>query len=187
MNLTAIILAGGLSLRMGTDKALIPYRSKPLIRYSIDLALCFTETILISTNQDSLQDFGFPVIKDKYPLKAPLAGIHAGLLESKTEWNLVLTCDMPNVSILLIEYLISQVEEKTGLILPGHDGFVEPLCGLYHRSLINLIESNFGENKLSPLDLLMVSPHKIVQVQSVPGIEPSIVFKNVNAREDLFT
>ena len=187
MKLTAIILAGGQSRRMGTDKALMPYLGKPLIRYSMDLALCYTKNIIISTNQDGLRNLGFPVVADKFPLKAPLAGIHAGLLSSKTEWNLVLTCDMPNVSTRLVKYLISKLEKETELVLPGHHGYIEPLCGFYHRNLIPVIESNFGKNKLSPLDLLESEAHRIIQMEGITGEELSFIFKNINEKKDLLT
>jgi len=186
MNITAIILAGGQSRRMGTDKALMQYLGKPLIRYSIDLALRFTEYIFISTNSDEIRRFGFPVVKDKYPLKAPLAGIHAGLLSSKTDWNLVLTCDMPNVSFKLINYLLSMLEDGLELVLPGHHGYVEPLCGFYHRNLIPFIESNFGKNRLSPLDLLELDTHRIIQMEGASDEDLSILFKNINEKKDLF-
>jgi molybdenum cofactor guanylyltransferase len=187
MNLTAIILAGGQSSRMGIDKAFILYNGKPLIRYSVDLALGFTKTILISTNQDQFQDPGFPVIKDIYPVKAPLAGIHAGLKVSKTEWNLVLTCDMPNVSPQLIDYLVSKLEKKSLLVLPAHDGYIEPLCGFYHKRLIPLIESDFGKNQFSPLDLLKQVPHRIINLENFPDESPSFLFKNINEKKDLLT
>jgi molybdopterin-guanine dinucleotide biosynthesis protein A len=185
MKITAIILAGGQSRRMGTDKALMQYLGKPLIRYSIDLALCFTEKIIISTNINEISSFGFPVVNDKYPLKAPLAGIHAGLLYSNTDWNLVLTCDMPNVSVQLINYLLSMVDEGSELVLPGHHGYVEPLCGFYHRNLIPFIESNFKKSRLSPLDLLESETHRIIQMEGVFSEDLSFLFKNINEKKDL--
>ena len=185
MNITAIILAGGQSRRMGTDKALLPYLGKPLIQYSIDLALYFTENIIISTNREETGRLGFPVVKDKFPLKAPLAGIHAGLSASKTDWNLVLTCDMPNVSVQLINYLLSMLEENSELVLPGHHGYAEPLCGFYHRNLIPLIESNFRQNKLSPLDLLEFDIHRIIQMEGIFSKDLSFLFKNINEKKDL--
>jgi len=170
---------------MGTDKALLSYHGKPLIRYSIDLALCLTKNIIISTNNDEIRRFGFPVVKDIYPLKAPLAGIHAGLLASKTDWNLVLTCDMPNVSVQLINYLLSMLEEGSELVLPGHHGYAEPLCGFYHRNLIPFIESNFMKSKLSPLDLLELNTHRIISMEGVFGEDLSFLFKNINEKKDL--
>lgn len=185
MNFTSIILAGGQSRRMGTDKAFMPYLGKALIQYSIDLAFTFNENIIISANKDNFKDLGFPVVRDIYSLQAPLAGIHAGLKFSKTDWNLVLTCDMPNVSAHLIYWLISKIEEKTELVLPGHDGYIEPLCGFYKKSLVYLIESNIRKNRLSPIDLLELASHKIIQIDGILNETASVVFKNMNSRNDL--
>jgi len=185
MNLTAIILAGGQSLRMGTNKALMQYFGKSLIQYSLELALCFTRNIIISTNQDELRNLGFPIVNDIFSVKAPLSGIHAGLLFSKTDWNLVLTCDMPNVSVQVIQYMISKLEQEAELALVGHHGYIEPLCGLYHRNLIPFIEANFGRNKLSPLDLMELETSRLIQMDSIIDEDPSFIFKNINEKKDL--
>jgi len=185
MKISAIILAGGQSLRMGKDKALILYLGKPLISYSIDLALNFTRNIIISSNRDEHKILGFPVVHDIYPIQAPLAGIHAGLSFSDTEWNLVLSCDMPNVFAHVVDSLLSNLDEKAKLILPAHDGFLEPLCGFYHKSLVPLMELNFTKNLLSPLDLLGSVSHRIIRMDDLPDKNMSFIFKNVNSRNDL--
>jgi molybdopterin-guanine dinucleotide biosynthesis protein A len=185
MNLTAIILAGGASRRMGTNKALVPFRGKPLVHYSIDLALQFTDNIAISSNGGVMGQFGFPVIADIVDVKAPLVGIHAGLVYAKTDWVLVLTCDMPLVSPELIRFLFDRIEEGDQLVVPGHDGFVEPLCGFYHRSLIQTIESHFENRKFSPLDLLPVCRSRVIEVAGNLSEPCQTVFRNVNERSDL--
>jgi molybdopterin-guanine dinucleotide biosynthesis protein A len=185
MNLTAIILAGGASRRMGTNKALVPFRGKPLVHYSIDLALQFTDNIAISSNGEAMGRFGFPVIADIVKVKAPLAGIHAGLVYAKTEWVLVLTCDMPLVSPELIRFLFDRIEEGDQLVVPGHDGFVEPLCGFYHKSLVQTIEKHFEKEQFSPLDLLPVCTSRVVEVTGQLADPIHNLFLNVNEKRDL--
>ncbi len=187
MNFTAIILAGGQSKRMGTNKALIAYQGKPLILYSIELALSFTPNILISANHNDLEHLGFPIIKDFLPVNAPLAGIHAGLQTSMTNWNLILTCDMPNVTVSLIDRLITRVNNHVQMVIPAHDGFVEPLCGFYHRDMISSIEQNIAQGRLSLMDLLRIAPHDLVQINGMTGENPACLFKNVNAKNDLLS
>ena len=170
---------------MGKDKALILYLGKPLIRYSIDLALDFTRNIIISSNQNEHEILGFPVVHDIYPIQAPLAGIHAGLKFSDTDWNLVLSCDMPNVSSQVVNNLLSNLDEKAKLVLPAHEGYLEPLCGFYHKSLLTAIESNIKKNLLSPLDLLKSIPNRIIQMDDVIKDDICFIFKNVNARNDM--
>ncbi len=185
MNFATIILAGGRSLRMGANKALMPYKGRPLIQYSLDLAYSFTGEILISANNHDLDHLGFRVVKDLLPVKAPLAGIHAGLKASPTDWNLVLTCDMPNVTIGLIDRLIAALNENLRIVLPHHDGFVEPLCGFYHRNLIHLVETNIASGNLSLHDLPGAAPHLFVVMDDVPPEERALLFRNVNERKDL--
>jgi molybdopterin-guanine dinucleotide biosynthesis protein A len=185
MNFTAIILAGGQSSRMGANKALIHYRGKPLIQYSVDLALAFTNEVLISSGNHDLDHLGFPVVADNLAVKAPLAGIHAGLNTSHTDWNLVLTCDMPNISKELIEELLSVTDDNHRMVVPQHDGFLEPLCGFYHRDIIPILENNFLAGKFSVLDLPAEVPHRFVMMtDKVPG-EIASLFKNVNEKRDL--
>jgi molybdenum cofactor guanylyltransferase len=185
MKLTAIILAGGMSRRMGINKALIFYHGKPLIQYSIDLALRFTKDIFISSSHDGLKSFGFKVVQDILPVSAPLSGIHAGLRESNTDWNLILTCDMPNVSEDVIRYLINNMGKDTTLVLPGHGEYVEPLCGLYHRNLVPVIESCFRQQEYAPLDLFGKVKYKILSVEGIINADPSFIFRNMNEKRDL--
>jgi len=185
MNLTAIILAGGKSKRMGENKALVPFLGKPLIQYAIDLALEFTGDILISSNTRDLDQFGFPVIPDVADIKAPLAGIHSGLRASTTDWNLVLTCDMPNVSKEVISLLLSSLDDNLRMVLPYHDGFIEPLCGFYHRRIMPVMENNMIIGKLSLLDLPGQVPHRLIEIRDLPSEEIALLFRNMNEKSDL--
>jgi molybdopterin-guanine dinucleotide biosynthesis protein A len=118
-------------------------------------------------------------------VKAPLAGIHAGLSASKTPWNLILTCDMPMVTKELIDYLISNLKNDSGLLVPGHDGYIEPLCGFYHQKLLPEIEANIKQEKLSPLDLIAGVKEGVADVHRLPGADLVSLFKNVNTISDL--
>jgi molybdopterin-guanine dinucleotide biosynthesis protein A len=185
MKFTAIILAGGKSRRMGVNKAFLPFHDKPLIQYSIDLAKFFTDEIWISANNRDFDYLGFPVVSDVLPVNAPLAGIHAGLRASKSDWNLVLTCDMPNVTKGVIEKLRSVLDDNLRMIVPVHDGYVEPLCGFYHRSLIPVMDGNMKAGKLSLLDLSGSAPHRFVEMTDFSSEEIALLFRNMNEKRDL--
>jgi molybdenum cofactor guanylyltransferase len=185
MNFTTIILAGGRSSRMGCNKAVLPYCGKPLIQYPIELASKFSGDILISANNSDLDYLGFQTVKDLLPVQAPLAGIHAGLNSSLTDWNLVLSCDMPNINKELISRLLASLNEDHLLVLPGHGGFVEPLCGFYHKKMISRIESNFNAGKISLLDLALTAPYRYMELDDLSPGDIDFLFKNVNERKDL--
>ena len=185
MNFTTIILAGGQSTRMGENKALVPFMGKPLIQYSIDLARTFTNDIFISSNNHDLDYLQFPVIQDIFKVKAPLAGIHAGLTASHSDWNLILTCDMPNITKELIDRLYSALDEELRMVVPHHNGFIEPLCGFYHKSLIPFIEGNLIAGKYALIDLPDSVPHRFITMADVLPEEIALLFTNVNEKKDL--
>jgi molybdopterin-guanine dinucleotide biosynthesis protein A len=184
-NFTAIVLAGGQSRRMGTNKALITYKGKKLIEYPISLARHFTTKVIVSTNTHSLDYLGLTVCRDILPVKAAIAGIHAGLRTSATEWSLVLTCDMPNTPPWLVEQMIKQLGSGARIVVPYYGGYPEPLCGFYHRSLTGSIEHNVEAGRLSLLDLMAVVKHDLVIPENADLIEAHEVFKNINTPRDL--
>lgn len=69
-----------------------------------------------------------------------LGGIHAGLLASNTYHNLVVACDMPFINIEFIKYMSSQVGTEDDAIIPMIHNRAEPLCGIYARGCIPIIE-----------------------------------------------
>ena len=170
---------------MGSTKALVSWSGKAVIAYAIDVSLLITNNLIISSNGNDLEFLGFPVVKDLYPVNAPLAGIHAGLKSSPTEWNLVLSCDMPNLSRELIDMLLCELGNEIMMILPQHDGFLEPLCGFYHKDLVPVIESSFAAGKLSMIDLCKSVPHKLVSTAEMAPQEIAFLFRNVNEMKDL--
>ncbi len=170
---------------MGANKAFLPFHGKPLIQYSIDLAKFFTDEIWISANNRDFDYLDFPVVSDVLPVNAPLAGIHAGLRASKRDWNLVLTCDMPNVSKGVIEQLCLALDDNLRMVVPSHNGYIEPLCGFYHRSIIHVMDRNMTAGKLSLLDLPGLVPHRFLEMTGLSSEESALLFRNMNEKRDL--
>lgn len=109
MEWTAIILAGGQSSRMGTNKAVLPLAGSPVIERIVAAMKKVTGHIVLSGGQSTAYAYlGLPVLQDIYPGRGPLAGLHAGLKASSTDWNLVVSCDMPFVNAPLMQYLACQ-------------------------------------------------------------------------------
>ena len=185
MDFTVIILAGGESRRMGSLKALALYRGRELIRYPIDLARSLSGRILIAGSNPELERFGIPTLRDHYEVRAALTGIHAGLRASRTDWNLVLTCDMPLVSRGLIEKMVVLLNDRVKIVVPRHQERTEPLCGFYHRSLLPVIESNVESGMMSPLALLPLVPHQFLTLEDVQEPDAALIFKNINSKTDL--
>ena len=89
MKFTGIILAGGKSERMGTDKGMVKFRNKFLVEYPLEALKPSCPTILISSNNDDYRIFGYPIIQDLVSDTGPMGGIYSCLLNSESHYNLV--------------------------------------------------------------------------------------------------
>jgi len=151
--MNCIILSGGKSSRMGEDKALMKVGSKSIIELMIDKLKPFCNEIIISTNiTEKYSQFGYKVVPDKFKNSGPLAGIYSSLLETNSERNFVISCDLPLVSQNVIQKIINTNSDKE-IILPVTDGKYHQLCGIYSKSILKKavdilkMESGEGENK----------------------------------------
>jgi molybdopterin-guanine dinucleotide biosynthesis protein A len=183
MEYCGIILSGGKSSRMGTDKGFIEFKGFPLIRYPLNLLSDFCSEVIISSNNKEYHQFGYPVIADKYLDYGPAGGLSSALSFSRYERNIVLSCDMPFVNRECIQYLISSEQKSTGVV-PIHDGYPEPLVALYHRSIGPVLETSLqnGDYKLQ----------SIIRQANIDFLDFSLfletypnVFVNINSPEDL--
>ena len=104
--MTAVILAGGKSSRMGSTKHSLNLKAKTFIELQIELLRKMFDEIIISANTPSEYEYlHLPIFKDLYPDKGPLAGIYTGLINSSSFYTFMLACDMPFVELELIKYL----------------------------------------------------------------------------------
>ena len=101
-NITGIILAGGKSSRMGTEKGLILYKNKPFVEHIIEAMNPLVDNIIIISNNKAYKSFGFRCYEDLIKNTGPLAGIYTGLRYSKTENNLIVSCDVPLINTVIL-------------------------------------------------------------------------------------
>lgn len=185
--LSAILLCGGRSDRMGLNKGLIEWKGQPLIvRLAELLEELFGDVLLITGQERRYTELiDLPILKDKMEGLGPLGGIYTGLLASGNEHNLVAACDMPQVKPELLKLLVGEIDDSP-LIVPQVGGFLEPLLAVYSKRCISKIEHLFQLEKLKPLDLLELLPAKIIPEEKLRKVDPGLEsFFNLNAPEDL--
>ena len=110
-NCTGIILAGGRSQRMGTDKGLLLLDGKSFVShiYKALQPLFGENCIIVSSNPD--YDFlGCTRVEDIIPNKGPLGGIYTGLKYSKTKMNIVVSVDAPLVTTELLQWMLASIQ-----------------------------------------------------------------------------
>ncbi|MGG0718987.1 molybdenum cofactor guanylyltransferase [Robertmurraya massiliosenegalensis] len=148
METTGIILAGGKSSRMGTNKALLNIEGKMVIEHAVEELKSIVNNIIIVTNSfDEYSFLNLPMVKDEWKDMGPLAGIHAGLSFSKTEQNLIVACDMPFISATLGDVLLKQLEEYQAAI-PEISGQLHPLFAAYRKEVKDEAEKALEQKQL---------------------------------------
>lgn len=187
-NVSAAIMAGGESRRMGKNKALLPFRGRPLIAHVFESLQPLFEEIFLVTNDPG--PFGFlpcPKVPDRIPGKGPISGVDAALRHSRNRRVLVVACDAPFLSPLLLELLAGRSEGADAVIPCGPDG-PEPLCAVYGKGCLPVIEESIrkGEYRMTALAGRLRTME--ISREEVEAIDPGFrSFRNINTPQDFRT
>lgn len=135
-DVSAVILAGGRSSRMGTNKAELLWNGSTLIEHQVKKVRSLgIDDVILSGYPKSVG--GTRSAADVFPGKGPLAGIHAGLLAAKNPHCLVLSVDVPLVPEETLSSLIrAHLAGQSPITVLAHGALTEPLIGVYERTLI---------------------------------------------------
>lgn len=152
-NITGIILAGGKSSRMGTDKGLLLYQDEPFIQYSIKALQPIVGEIIIVANNPAYDVFKGMRVSDIIENAGPLSGVYTGLKHSNTSHNLVLSCDIPLIKTKVLEKITDHIDEQHDIIQVTSNGITMPLIAFYNKrceeKLFALL--NKGERRMKTL------------------------------------
>ncbi|MBT8394303.1 MAG: molybdenum cofactor guanylyltransferase [Bacteroidia bacterium] len=167
---------------MQTEKGLVTYLNKPFIQLVIEAILPITSNIFLVTDNQDYSSFDFPLIPDIYKEKGPVGGIYSALNHSDSDYNLLLSCDIPNITSSVIDnYLINNLSSDTDVSLLSDDSDSYPLIAIYNKR----VESKFLEainlNKLKLISLLAELNCQNIKVKK----EDFNALKNINTKEDL--
>lgn len=162
---TAIILAGGKSQRMGTDKGFLDLNGKPFIKHICDALEPIVESnILIISGNKEYDAFGYTRVEDIIENKGPVGGLYAALSASKTKINLVLSVDVPLVSTELLKWLIAN-HNSTNMITQTKVGDkTNPLIAVYDRSMKSVFGEHLNGNQLKLIKVIEDIKHQTLVV-----------------------
>jgi len=187
LSVTGVILAGGRSSRMGSNKALLPCRGGLFIEAIYrQLSALFPEVLLVTNTPEQ---YGFlPCRKagDIFPDMGALAGLHSGLYHSRTDHIFAVACDMPYLSDALVRALIARRHQADVVIAEGECG-LEPLHALYSRACLGAMEAALLGGKKRLVSFLPEVRVKTVPLREVRAIDPLLdSFRNINTPEDYY-
>ncbi|MBE9210217.1 molybdenum cofactor guanylyltransferase [Nostoc sp. LEGE 06077] len=183
--LTAIVLAGGQSSRMGQDKALLTVQGEALLQRVCYVAAACADTVYIVTPwPERYQHLQLP--RCQFILEAPvnhgpLLGFTQGLAQVQTDWVLLLACDLPNLQVEVLQEWTAQLDnvgEDAIAALAHHTKGWEPLCGFYRRQCLPQLLDFINQGGRSFQQWLKQHP---IQVLSLPTTD---MLLNCNTPED---
>jgi len=184
---TAFILAGGKSTRMGVDKAFVQFDGRTLLARALQLARGLASDVRIVGDVVKFEKFG-PVVEDIFQNCGPLGGIHAALRASATDLNLILAVDVPFVPAQFLSSMIAKAVHcsSASAVVPHAAGGWQPLCAVYRRSFAEGAETALrsGHNKIDRLfDLLEI---RVIDENELVRAGFSLdIFRNLNTPEEL--
>ncbi len=182
--ITGIVLAGGRSSRMGSDKGLVQLEGKKFIEHILAALIPNVNEIIIVANNDNYNTFGYKVVEDIIKDCGPLGGIYTGLMNSKTENNLIVSCDIPFINEGLIRYIIEN-SGKAEIAVPVYKGNTEPLCAIYTKRITDRLYNLIMCKELKIQSVLRHFLTREIHITERQKFYHDKLFVNINTPEEL--
>lgn len=142
--ISSVILAGGDSLRLGTDKALLELDGKTLLSRVVQKLAPLSDELIVVTN--SPEDYehlalGVRFVPDERPGEGALMGIYSGLKAARHQSALAVACDMPFLNVLLLRHMLDRIAGHDAVVPRLEGGLLEPLHAVYSKRCLPLMTS----------------------------------------------
>lgn len=186
-DLTVAILAGGRSVRMGTDKAFVRVLGRPLIEETLaQLAGLGSETLIVTNQPDDYRYLGVPLFGDVLPDKGALGGLYTALHTATRPHVLCVACDMPFVAKPLLEHLLTLTPEGD-VIVPRLGKEAEPFRAVYAReACLGPIRRALDAGRMRMISFYPEVRVRWVEETEIDRYDPQhLSFFNVNTPADL--
>jgi molybdopterin-guanine dinucleotide biosynthesis protein A len=187
---SGIVLAGGLSRRLGRDKAVEPLGGEPLISRVIGRLSQVTDQTVVVVNSPERAG-ALPLngtvrtAVDIYPDGGSLGGIFTGLSAADAEWGLAVACDMPFLNVGLLAHMLS-LRDNNDVVVPVLEARPEPTHALYSRACMPQMERRLRANELKIAGFFDDVRVRYLEQAAVEKLDPDhLSFFNINTQQDL--
>ena len=179
-----LVLAGGKSRRMGSDKALLMRDGETQLARAVALLERHVERVFVSTRSDQTEEDErqkFAQIVDRYDDMGPIAGVLSAMDEHPDVAWLVIACDLPNIDDATISNLLDghAVDRPFTAFTSSYDGLPEPLCAIYGVGARKIVDELIAEGVKCPRKMLIRSDTELLEQPHPQALD------NVNTPEDL--
>ncbi|HEY5672085.1 MAG TPA: molybdenum cofactor guanylyltransferase [Malonomonas sp.] len=185
--ISGVILAGGESRRMGSDKSLLPIAGARFIDHVYArLSALFDEVLIVTNSPQLYRELPCRKVPDIYPGQGALAGIHSGIKHASHLRAFVIGCDMPFVVPELVRSICNNSVHED-LLLPISSSGHEPLHALYSKACLSAMERTLDSGK-KRIDSFFAQVNVVeigaAELQQVDPQESS--FRNINTPTEYF-
>jgi molybdopterin-guanine dinucleotide biosynthesis protein A len=184
---TGVILAGGRSSRMQSNKALLPYKGGLFIEAIYrQMSELFDEVILVTNTPDEYAFLPCRKVSDLHPGMGALAGLHSGLHHSATPHIFAVACDMPCLNSALIRRLAA-LKDRADVIVPEGAEGLEPLHALYGKGCQDAMDASLKAGNRRIVSFFSAAKVSVFSRAEVMAFDPSLdSFRNINTPADYF-
>lgn len=136
-NAGGYVLAGGESRRMGRDKALLAWHGTTLVEHIANAVReAVGQVAVVAARGEAYAALGLRTIGEPCPGAGPLSGVAAALADTAFDYNLIVACDMPNLTADALRQLMQAAMTSQAPVCAVRSAHgIEPLCAVYHRKL----------------------------------------------------
>ena len=184
---TGVILAGGVSSRMGSNKALLPHKGGRFIESIYrELSEIFPEVILVTNTPEQYGFLPCRKVPDLFQGMGALAGIHAGLAQSSNPAVFTVACDMPHLDPWLIRHIANRAV-GCDVVLPRSNSGFEPLHALYREGCLPVMEDCLKRGERRIVSILPQLRVREIAAAEVARFDPGFdSFSNINTPQEYY-
>jgi len=181
----AIVLAGGRGSRLSRDKGCLLVGGAPIVARVVAAATAVCERVIVVGDAPLPEGLGVTAVADATPGGGPVQALGTGLRALGTPLCVLLAWDMPFVSAELLGHLVANADAFEAVV-PRIGGRPQPLCAVYARACLPLIEALDEGRNVAMRDFVARLRVRWVEEDEVrPFGDPARLFLNVNTDEDL--
>ena len=180
MKTAAVILAGGMSRRMGQDKAVLPFGEETMLAHLVHLYCPYFDLTAVSVNAPGRFDtYGAMEVVDRHPGDGPLAGLEAALLDTGADQIFLTATDLPLGDPSLALYLMDSLKEYDACLIRSDKG-LEPLFAVYSSSCLDAASLALQSGRRSMYHMLQQVHTLELPIQSLHDFDVQRILTNVN-------
>ncbi|MBI2413516.1 MAG: molybdenum cofactor guanylyltransferase [Deltaproteobacteria bacterium] len=185
LKMTASVLAGGLSRRMGTNKALIPMDGETIIARAVRvLKGAFDEVNIIANDPLLYEGLDVRVYSDIIKEAGSLGGVYTALFHAKHDHVFVTACDMPFLDMAVVRKVASAIDAFDAAV-PFIGGRLHPMHAVYSKRCLKTIEAMIKEGNLRITELFGRIKTQRLTEERFQGMDAERSVENVNTKEEL--